>query len=179
MMKIFPKQNLGDIIQLNSHVSKVLNNLVKVNVTDPTLTLFHLAAKHGSLSICQLIIASIVGKHPRNFKSQTPLHYAAESGHLSICQLIIEKTKENNPQDVEYNIPLHMAAKNGHLSVCELFTGWIENAHANAYPANIQNSHGFSPLHLAAGNGHLSVCQFLVGKAANINQQNLSGICKE
>ena len=66
MKKIFPNANLEVIIGLASDVSKVNNELRKVNVTDPCLTLFHMAAKHGYLSVCQLIIDGIESKHPND-----------------------------------------------------------------------------------------------------------------
>ena len=92
MKKIFPKANLEEIILLASDVSEVYDELIyEVDVTtDPSLTLFHTAAKHGYLSVCKLIIDGIEGKHPKELYGKYPLHLAAENCHLSICQLIIE-----------------------------------------------------------------------------------------
>ena len=86
MKKIFPNENLEVIIGLASDVSKINNELRKVNVTDPSLTLFHMAAKHGYLSVCQLVIDNFEGKHPTSVGRKKPLHFAAENGHFSICQ---------------------------------------------------------------------------------------------
>ena len=176
--KTFPKANLEETMRLASDVTKVYNELLKVKVYDPSLKIFHMAAKCGSLSVSRLIMNSIEDKHPKSCKKQTPLHYAAENGNFDICQLIVginaNKGKLNNSRDLEGNTPVHMAAKNGHLSVCELLIGLKENAD-NAFSANIQNSTGITPLHLAARNGHLSVCQFLVGKVENLNVESIFG----
>ena len=128
--KIFPKANLEETMRLASDVTKVYNELLKVKSYDPSLTLFHLAAKRGYLSVCQILIYSTEKNHSEccNY-IQTPLHYAAEYGHFSICQLIIEGSQNILiPMicDIEGNFPLHMAAKNGYLSICELLINWIE-----------------------------------------------------
>jgi ankyrin repeat protein len=189
MKKIFPKANLEDVILLASDVSEVYDELnYEVDVTtDPSLTLFHTAAKHGYLSVCKLIIDGIEGKHPKNFVLKTPFHFAAENGHLSICQLIIENIENKNQPPVNNlqgfenifdfallnDTPIHMAAKNGHLSVCELIIKWIENAYPEKIKyANAANRHGSTPLHWAAEFGHLSVCQFLVEKVEDTNLEN-------
>ena len=52
-----------------------------------------MAAKHGYLSVCQLIIDGIEEKHPKSVGRKNPLHFAAENGHFSICQLIIDKNE--------------------------------------------------------------------------------------
>ena len=162
MKKILNKTNLEDIIQLASDVSKVYVKLQKERVLgegedylviDPFLTLFHMAAKYGSLSVCQLFIDSIEDIHLKSGKSnkcQSPLHFAAEHGHFKICQLILEKdekisrlildkdeqifrlTLENPIDDNKFVIPKHL------------------------------DSMGNNPLHLAAENGHLSVCNVFI-----------------
>ena len=75
--KTFPRANLEETIRLASDVTKVYNELLKVNVYDPSLTLFHMATKHGYLSICQLIIDSIEGENPKSARHESPLHFAA------------------------------------------------------------------------------------------------------
>ena len=189
MKKIFPKANLEDTIQLASDVSKGYDELRKANITDPSLTLFHLAAKRGYLSICQLIIENIE-EHPTELYGKYPLHLAAENGHFSICQLIITKNKNksqpqvNNPQnfddifdfDFQDNTPIHLATQNGHLAVCELLIKWIEDAYPKEIEyANAANTFGSTPLHLAAEFGHLSVCQYLLKKVEDTDHENRFG----
>ena len=191
MKKILKKTNLEDTIRLASDVSKLYDELQKEQVvfrrlkrrkghlvTNPSLTLFHMAAKFGSLSVCQLIIDSIEDKHPKCGRiswlhGQTPLHFAAECGQLSICQLILEKDDDKSQIKVDFmgNTPLHYAAEYGHLSVCEMLISWFEIADPNA-----TNNLGSTPLHLAAENGHLSVCQFLVGKVEDKNIEEIYGL---
>lgn len=200
MKKILKKTNLEDTIKLASDVSKVYVKLQKEKVLgvrddylviDPFLTLFHMAAKHGSLSVCQLMIDSIEDIHP-NAQS----NFAAENGHFQICQLILEKDEKisrsilekdekiflsilQNPinknkcvipnhLDSMFNNLLHLAAEKGHLSVCKVFISWIEKVYPEGIEySNAQNGCGSTPLHFAAENGHLSVCHFLIGKVEN------------
>ena len=51
-------------------------------------TPFHLAAKHGHLEICRLIIANITDKNPINDDGETPLQLATFHGHLAVMELI-------------------------------------------------------------------------------------------
>ena len=195
MQKILKKTNLEDIIRLASDVGKLYDELQKEKVdfrrrrrrkgylvTDPSLTLFHMAAKHGSLSVCQLMINSLDDIHLKCGKhGQTPLHFAAESGHLTICQLILEKDEDKlvtpNPPDSTGNTPLHLAAENGHLSVCKLFMSWIMKAYPEGDEYTFtEDGSGFTPLHLAAEYGQLSVCQFLIGKVQNKNIVEGTGV---
>ena len=212
MKKILKKTNLEDTIQLASNVSKVhvkwqKEKVLGVNmrkdklVIDPFLTLLHTAAKHGSLSVCQLMIESIEEIHPKTQSSchQSPLHFAAENGHFQICQLILKKDEKiscsilekdekmlQNPKNKcvipnhlnsMFNNPLHLAAENGHLSVCKVFISWIEKVYPEGIEySNAQNGCGSTPLHLAAENGHLSVCQFLVGKIEDKDRETGSGL---
>ena len=185
----FPQANLEDMIRLALDVSKIYDELRKANVTDPLLTLFHLAAKHGHLSICQLIIDGIEDMHPKDINERYPLHLAAENGHFSICQLIMDKNDSKFPQvdcpqnfddvfniDFQHNTPIHMAAQNGHLAVCEQLIKWIENVYPTEIGyANAANLDGNTPLHLAASFGHLSVCEFLVVKVERTNDENCDG----
>ena len=188
--KIFPKINLEDTIRLASDVNKVYDELRKEN--DLSLTLFHMAAKHGYLSVCQLIIDGIESKHPNDptavcARRQNPLHFAAKNGHFSICQLILtnhEEYYETGSQvyqdivefDIDDNTPIHMAAQNGYLSICELLINWIETTYPDDIEyANAENADGNTPLHLAASYGHLAVCQFLVEKVEHTNGENVFG----
>ena len=58
-----------------------------------------MAAQHGYLAVCQLIIKNVEDKNPRDQNGRTPLHLAAENGHLAICQLILENVQDKNPKD--------------------------------------------------------------------------------
>ena len=49
------------------------------------MTPFHMAAQHGHLSICKLIIDHNEDKKPKNVDDETPLHYADKGGFLEIC----------------------------------------------------------------------------------------------
>ena len=88
MKKIFPEANLEDIILLASDVSQVYDKLnYEADVTtDSSLTLFHMAAKRGYLSVCKLIIENIE-EHPTELYGKYPLHLAAENGHISILSI--------------------------------------------------------------------------------------------
>ena len=162
MKKILKKTNLDDTIQLASDVSKLYNKLQKKKVLeqtedylviDPFLTLFHVAAKHGSLSVCQLMIDSIEDIHPNSGKSsccQTPLHFAAEHGHFKICQLILEKDEKISQLILDKD-----------EKIFQLILEKDIDENKFVIPKHL-DSMGNNPLHLAAENGHLSVCKLFI-----------------
>ena len=58
---------------------------------------FHLAAKEGHLSVCELIIKSITDTNPSDKHGQTPLHFIAFKGHLDIYKFL--NTNYKNPKN--------------------------------------------------------------------------------
>ena len=185
MKKFFKKTNFEDTVQFASDVNKLYDELQiakfqfklkkkkRYVVIDDSSTIFHMAAKRGSMSVCQLMLDSIEDEHHqcgKRFRGVTPL---SENVHASICKLIVF------PIDFIGNTPLHMAAEYGHLSVCELLISWFERAFPEAIElehTNAENNSGYTPLHKAAENGHLSVCQFLIGKIEDKNVKEGFGL---
>ena len=192
--KTLPKANVEETRRLASDVTKVYNELLKVNVDHPSLTLFDCAAKCGYLSVCQLMIKS------RNTFGSTPLDLAAENGHLSVCQLLVGKVESTNLQKAlisaiknghsaichliiesivdkkSINVgddcdrtPLHFAAEHNLLSVCQkLMELWNNECDPDDYDFN-------TPFHLAARSGHLDVCALFIGKTDDVNAVNGDG----
>ena len=185
MKKFSKKTNSEDTVQFASDVNKLYDELQiakfqfklkkkkRYVVIDDSSTIFHMAAKRGSMSVCQLMLDSIEDEHHqcgKRFRGVTPL---SENVHASICKLIVF------PIDFIGNTPLHMAAEYGHLSVCELLISWFERAFPEAIElehTNAENNSGYTPLHKAAENGHLSVCQFLIGKIEDKNVKEGFGL---
>ena len=191
--KTFPKANLEETIRLASDVTKVYNELLKVNVDHPSLTLFDCAAKCGYLSVCQLMINS------RNTLGSTPLDLAAENGHLSVCELLVGKVESTNRQKAlasairnghsaichliiesivdkrNINIgdkcdrtPLHFAAEHNLLSVCQKLMEIVNESDPEDDDFN-------TPFHLAARSGHLDICGLFIGKIDDVNAVNGDG----
>ena len=104
------------------------------------LTPLHLAAEHGAMDTCRLIIDVATSKNPAAAIVPrfcwTPLHYTARNGHLDICQLILDNVEEKNPgtdflgnngislPGVEIT-PLSLANKYGHDDICKLILAAI------------------------------------------------------
>ena len=191
--KTLPKANLEETKRLASDVTKVYNELLKVNVYRPSLTLFDCAAKCGYLSVCQLMINS------QNDFGSTPLDLAAENGHLSVCELLIGKVESTNQQnaltsaiknghsaichliiesivdkrninicDSSERTPLHFAAENNLLSVCQKLMEIVNESDPEDDDFN-------TPFHLAARSGHLDICRLFIGKTDDVNAVNGDG----
>ena len=52
------------------------------------VTAFHIAARNGSLEICELIIDHLEDKNPADYNGITPFHNASEKGHFDVCKVI-------------------------------------------------------------------------------------------
>ena len=85
-------------------------------------TPFYLAAEHGHIEVCQMIIEKLVEKYPDDTKKrETLLHLpeysdkiaifeAAKNGHISVCSLILEHVEDKNPKDTNGDTFLHIAS---------------------------------------------------------------------
>ena len=106
------------------------------------LTLFHMAAAKGQLTLSELIIENAEDKNPkskirppdRNIEflndgyEMTPLHLAANNGHFEICKLILEMIDNKNPKSgmaLEGMTPLDMAKERGHMNIFMLIKSAI------------------------------------------------------
>ena len=109
------------------------------------LTPLHVAAFHGHLEVCRLIMEACQDKNPGEGwgSGWTPLHGAAENGHLEVCSLIIDAIDNKNPPALNGYTPLHSAAQEGHLEVVRLI---VENI-TDKSPVN---DDGETPLDLAS-----------------------------
>ena len=56
-------------------------------------TPLHLAAQHGHLNVCELMIEKVVFKNPSNIQGETPLSFATQYGHEEICKLFTKRKK--------------------------------------------------------------------------------------
>lgn len=83
----------GDLSAFKSIIENMLSaDIVNTEDFNPVdeegQTPFHLAARHGHLEICRIIMANIVDKNPINHNGETPNLLAALHGHLSVVELI-------------------------------------------------------------------------------------------
>ena len=148
--------------QLTAYQVIMENNPI-INPECGYMTPFHIAAEHGHLSICKLIIDKVEDKNPRNVDRETPLLYAVQGGFYEICKLIIDNDLiDKNPRDESGNTPLHDAALSGNLAIVKLIFNNIQDK-------NPPGEMGTTPLHLAATSGVLEVFQFIFD---NIEDKN-------
>ena len=76
--------------------------------------------------MCELIMANIENKSPKDGHGSTPLHYAAQMGHLRICKLFIENNLPLNTTNKSSHTPIDKAKSNGFYDVVQLIESAIE-----------------------------------------------------
>eukprot|EP00038_Savillea_parva_P008289 m.175984 g.175984 ORF g.175984 m.175984 type:complete len:966 (+) comp14087_c0_seq1:281-3178(+) len=128
-----------------------------------------LAADHGHMDVCKLLLShgAIAGK--ADDRGYTPLHACADSGHLDICTLLVENGAPADPQAQIGCTPLHRAAEQGHLEVCKFLQ-------SHGADINFQDrGKGWTPLLLSALHGRVEVCKFLLTCGADVKTRNCYG----
>lgn len=128
-----------------------------------------LAADHGHIEICKLLIQSHADAGKADERGYTPLHAAADSGHLEICELLVKNGAFPDPQASIGCTPIHRAAEQGHLEVCKFLSR--EGADINFQ----DRGNGWTPLLLSALHGRLEVCEYLLRTNADVNVRNRYG----
>ena len=85
-------------------------------------TPFILAAKHGHLEVCQMIVEKLIKKTPDDMKrrenllhlpgdrDEIALFEATKKGHIAICSLILANYEDKNPKDTNGDTFLHIAS---------------------------------------------------------------------
>ena len=114
-------EELGENLNHQYYTSKVISSVKseKSGDVNPSNeegeTPLHLAAYHGHLAICEVIIQELENVDPEENDGSTPLHVAAKRGHLEIFKLIFDKIEVKNPRNQDGITPLHNAAYQGHF----------------------------------------------------------------
>lgn len=73
------------------------------------LTALTIAALHGHLDVCKLLLERGANTNPQNPHKMSPLHAAAQKGNPEIVKLLIQHGAELNVYDSSGHAPLHDA----------------------------------------------------------------------
>eukprot|EP00040_Diaphanoeca_grandis_P003752 m.25773 g.25773 ORF g.25773 m.25773 type:complete len:967 (+) comp15168_c0_seq1:182-3082(+) len=128
-----------------------------------------LAADHGHMDVCKVLLSHQADAGKADEKGYTPLHACADSGHLDICQLLVENGADPDPKAQIGCTPLHRAAEQGHVEVCNFLLD--KGADVNFQDKGKQ----WTPLLLATLHGRFEICEALMKRGANVNALNRYG----
>ena len=120
------------------------------------MTCLHVAADHGHLAICRLLLDKGAQVEARNSVDCTPLHFAAHYGHIEIVRLLCDHGTDIEARDNSGWRPLHSAAYSGLISVVKEL---IEERNAEI---NARNEDGRTALGLARQQNNEDVAAYLV-----------------
>lgn len=125
----------------------------------------HIAAKDGSVEMCDLLIRSGANVNSLDGFLASPLHFATNSGRVDLCRLLLKSGARSFPDHRGW-MPLAIAAAKGFEEICELL---LDEAALRGITfeagLNAQVGPGLTPLDLAVTRGHARVCELLLSRS--------------
>jgi ankyrin repeat protein len=193
-----------------AHNSQILQRLgekgADVNIRDLNgETALHWAARKGSISGVEWLLANGAVVGATSGAGHTPLHVATENGHEQACRILLESGADcERHTSTTRSTPLHRAAEVGNLAVVEILLDfnadpWARNKwkdtplhiasqmghakivekllHTSAGAATLESveENGRRPLHKAAGQNNATICQILLKAGARLDHVDNDG----
>jgi ankyrin repeat protein len=87
------------------------------------VTALHMAAWHGHLEVCRMLLDWGVKVNAVDWGKRTALHYAAWEGHLSVVQLLVERGADVRLKDDDGRTAAELARYFEHDSVAH----WLDS----------------------------------------------------
>jgi hypothetical protein len=87
-------------------------------------TALSIAAFHGHIQACALLIEKEADVDSKDSARCTPLHWAAFNGHMHICQLLIHKGADPYATDASDEMPHNVAAIQGHYQTAQFLRSY-------------------------------------------------------
>ena len=116
----------------------------------------HIAAEHGSLSLCKFIAKRTKVLNPARADGMTALHFAVQEGHFDVCKYFMDNLDgDKNPANHDGRTPLHDAAFQGNLAVFKYIADQVDNK-------NPAMAGGRTPLHNAVANGRIQIVKCIL-----------------
>jgi Ankyrin repeats (3 copies) len=121
----------------------------------------HVAASHGSIEKCKLLLEASKGRALtlRKTSGLTPIGEAAGKGHLAVVKLLQEHGADLHVTNGVGQTLMHYAATSASVAVIRHLLSCGVAAHA------MNNNHA-TPVHLAAGAGSVQAVQLLLNHGA-------------
>ena len=137
------------------------------SVNSSNETLLHEAAKHGHLSITELLIRKGARLDLQDNHGHTALHCAASRGHTEIVRALVNAGAPIYSLDLQDKTPLHLAAENEHVDVV------TELVKEEARQTESHTQDMF--LHMAAMQDNWRLAQLLLQRGADVQVRDNHG----
>ncbi|CAH4035175.1 unnamed protein product [Pieris brassicae] len=132
------------------------------------MTALHMAAQHGGVDVCTLLIEGGGHVDAKEQGGWTPLVRAAENCHPQVVRLLIQRGADASSTDCEGNGVIHWCALSGDGASLQLLLD------AAPHVVNTANAHADTPLHIAAREGHYPCVVILLARGARTDIENSS-----
>ncbi|XP_035032939.1 CARD- and ANK-domain containing inflammasome adapter protein [Hippoglossus stenolepis] len=153
----------GDLVLLE----ELLKDTDINSVNSSNETLLHVAAKHGHLSISELLIRKGARLDLQDNHGHTALHSAASRGHNEIVRALVKAGAPIYSLDLHDKTPLHLAAENEHVDVVTV----LVKEEARQTESHTQDMF----LHMAAIQDNWRLAELLLQRGAAVEARNNHG----
>lgn len=118
-----------------------------------------IAARHGSLSVVELLLRQGQDVNTVNCRQRSALSHAAEEGHKDVVELLLNQSGcDGDSRDYDGRSPLLYAARKGHADVVEML---LKKANCKV---NLVDCDKRSPLLYATREGHMDIMNMLLNE---------------
>ncbi|XP_075734779.1 histone-lysine N-methyltransferase EHMT1-like [Rhipicephalus microplus] len=132
------------------------------------MSCLHLAARFGSLQLCQAFLEAELPINDQDEGGWTPLVWATEHRRVGVVQLLLSKGADPNLRDSEGNTALHWSAYSGNVKISWMYL-------ERGCDPNARNVRGDTPLHVAARQDNYDVVLLLMNNKAQWDIENKLG----
>ncbi|XP_058494935.1 CARD- and ANK-domain containing inflammasome adapter protein [Solea solea] len=150
----------GELVLLE----EMLDDTSVNTVTSSDETLLHIAAKHGHLSITELLIRKGARIDLEDNSGHTALHEAASRGHTEIVRSLLNAGAPIYSVDLHNKTPVHLAAENEHHDSVKVLVEEEEQQ------TERQSQDTF--LHMAAVEDNWRLAELLLQSGATVDARN-------
>ena len=131
-------------------------------------TALHMAAWHGQLEVCQILLQYKADHNSLDRDGQTPLHRASYRGHANVALLLLERGVDVNAQDNNCTTALHLASGEMHIGVARLLL-------EHGVDVNAKDGNGRTPFHIASLGGEPEISRILLEHKTDQNGPDNDG----
>ncbi|EDS27989.1 ion channel nompc [Culex quinquefasciatus] len=155
----------GDCVNVLNYLKNVFNyDKTRSHIYEQPM--LHVAVKHNSRKVLEILCDSKVNLEYRDHFGHKPLELACYYGHFEMVKALLSRgVKPADFYSRKQNTILHYAAEHGSVEI-------VQYLNVRCARIDVENNLGETPLFLAVRNNHLAVAELLLKTGANISHKD-------